>query len=73
MNEYKTASVDKHDWTIHLLPLLTAVGNDRSGGDFHEGNTGYENVGIWAWHLLDFLDSSPKDFSKADIAFVEQW
>ena len=71
LNEYKAASVDKHGWCIHPLPLLTAVGNDRGGGDFHEGNTGYENVGIWAWHLLSFADKSPKDFSKIRIVFKE--
>ena len=45
------------------LPLLTAVGNGRGGGDFQDGD-GIEFVGTWAWHLLAFL--------KADIAFVEQ-
>lgn len=71
LNEYKAASVDKHGWTIHPLPLLTAVGNDRGGGDFHEGNTGYENVGIWAWHLLSFADKPPKNFSKFPLVFKE--
>ena len=71
LNEYKATSVDKHCWVIHPLPLLTAVGNDRGGGDFHEGNTGYENVGIWAWHLLSFADKSPEDFSKISIVFKE--
>ena len=69
--EYKSASVDKHGWIIHPLPLLTAVGNDRGGGDFHEGNTGYENVGIWAWQLLSFADKPTKDFSKISIVFKE--
>ena len=71
LNEYKAASVDKHGWTIHPLPLLTAVGNDRGGGDFHEGNTGYENVGIWAWHLISFADKPPKNFSKFPLVFKE--
>ena len=71
LDEYKTASVDKHGWTIHPLPLLTAVGNDRGGGDFHEGNTGYENVGIWAWHLISFVDKPPKNFSKFPLVFKE--
>ena len=71
LNEYKAASVDKHGWTIHPLPLLTAVGNDRGGGDFHEGNTGYENVGIWAWHLISFVDKPPKNFSQFQLVFKE--
>ena len=71
LDEYKKASVDKHGWAIHPLPLLTAVGNDRGGGDFHEGNTGYENVGIWAWHLLSIEDKPPKAFSKFYLVFKE--
>ena len=71
LDEYKCASVDKHGWTIHPLPLLTAVGNDRGGGDFHEGNTGYEKVGMWAWHLLSIEDESPKGFSKFYLVFKE--
>ena len=71
LNEFKVASVDKHGWTIHPLPLLTAVGNDRGGGDFHKGNTGYENVGIWAWHLISFVDKPSKNFSKFLFVFKE--
>lgn len=71
LDEYKSASVDKHGWVIHPLPLLTAVGNDRGGGDFHEGNTGFDNVGIWAWQLLSFVDKTPKDFSKFNLVFKE--
>ena len=71
LEEYKKLSVDKHGWIIHPLPLLTAVGNDRGGGDFHEGNTGYENVGMWAWHLISFADKVPKGFSKFLLVFKE--
>ena len=48
LDAYKAACTDKHGWCIHPLPLLTAVGNDRGSGDFHEGNTGFEFVGSWA-------------------------
>jgi len=71
LNEYKHLSVDKHGWIIHPLPLLTAVGNDRGSGDFHEGNVGYEHVGIWAWHLLSIVDNRPKHFSKLKLVFKE--
>lgn len=71
LEEYKKLSVDKHGWVIHPLPLLTAVGNDRGGGDFHEGNTGYENVGMWAWHLISIADKVPKGFSKFLLVFKE--
>ena len=71
LNEYKQASIDKHGWCIHPLPLLTAVGNGRGGGDFHEGNTGFDYVGIWAWQLISIEDKPPDDFSKIDIRFIE--
>ena len=70
-NEYKAACTDTHGWCIHPLPLLTAVGNDRGSGDFHEGNTGFEFVGSWAWHLISFSDSPPSDFLKVNVRFIE--
>lgn len=72
LNEYNAKSIDKHGRTIHPLPLLTAVGNGRGGGDFHEGNIGFENVGIWAWHLLKISDAPEKDFTKLDLVFIEK-
>lgn len=72
LNEYKEKSKGRDSWVIHPLPLLTAVGNGRGGGDFHEGNIGFENVGIWAWHLLTISDAPEKDFTKLDLVFVEK-
>ncbi len=71
LNEYKEKSRDNGGWIIHPLPLLTAVGNDRGGGDFHEGNIGYECVGRWAWHLISFSDKVPKTYKKFEVAFKE--
>lgn len=60
-------------WVIHPLPLLTAVGNDRGCGDFHEGNYGYENVGIWAWNLLEIADGAPMEYEElSTLGFVEE-
>lgn len=70
LDEYKTNSVGSDGWVIHPIPLLTAIGNDRGGGDFHSG-VGYKHIGSWAWQLLAFLDHPPKDFRKADIRFIE--
>lgn len=71
LNIYKKNSMNKAGWTIHPLPLLTVVGNDRGGGDFHEGNIGYEFVGIWAWHLITITDKPPDKFKQLEIAFKE--
>ena len=71
LNEYKEKSVDDDGWMIHPLPLLTAVGNDRGSGDFHEGNIGYEFVGIWAWHLLSISEKVPRGYKKFEVVFKE--
>ena len=71
LNRYKEQSQDKDGWIIHPLSLLTAVGNDRGGGDFHEGNIGYEYVGIWAWNLISIRDKAPRNFRQLDVAFKE--
>ena len=72
LDEYKRKLQDKDGWTIHPLPLLTAVGNNRGGGDFYEGNIGYEFVGIWAWQLISIADSFPKNFTSVNIIFKEK-
>ena len=72
LNEYKEKSRDKDGWTIHPLPLLTAVGNDRGSGDFHEGNVGFKNVGIWAWCLISIAEKVPKGYRKIDVVFKEE-
>lgn len=47
---------------IHPLPLLTAVGNGRGGGDYHgNGVTNLNMVGIWAGDLLQIVEQVPKD------------
>ena len=71
LDEYKSKSKDKDGWVIHPLPLLTAVGNDKGSGDFHEGNIGYEFVGCWAWNLISIDEKVPKNFKKFDVIFKE--
>lgn len=72
MDAYKAASTDKNGWCIHPLPLLTALGNNRGGGDFYEGNVGFEFVGSWAWQLIAISDKPPADYTKFDVAFIER-
>ena len=71
LDDYKSKSVDDDGWAIHPLPLLTAVGNDRGSGDFHNGNIGFEFVGLWAWHLISISDTPPKSYKKIDLTFKE--
>ena len=71
LDECKAKSEDKDGWVIQPIPLLTAVGNDRGSGDFHDGNVGYEFVGLWAWHLISISDKQPKSYKKFDLVFKE--
>ena len=72
LDEYKEDAVDDKGWVIHPLPILTAVGNDRGFGDFHDGNIGYEHVGIWAWNLISIVSLPPPIFfNKIHIVLKE--
>lgn len=55
------------------LPMLTACGNGRGGGDFRrsESNTGYEQVGIWAFHQLEISRTPPDTYIERSYGFVE--
>ena len=72
MEEYEeNAPQDKWGCTFHPIPLLTAVGNGRGGGDYEGVNK--DSVGTWAGDLLEAQDVKPngyKDISK-DLYFEE--
>ncbi len=55
------------------LPMLTACGNDRGGGDFRqsERNIGYELVGIWAFHQLELNKVPPGSYAERSYTFME--
>ena len=59
-------------WCVHPLPLLTACGNDRGGGDYHANHPGYGDVGIWAFDLLEFTSTAPKDYVAVSYGFTEK-
>lgn len=64
------ASLISH-WCVHPLPLLTACGNDRGGGDFHQGGVGYEQVGIWAFDTLEYAGTVPAGYQPVMFTFLE--
>ena len=59
------------DWHFHPIPLLTAVGNGRGGGDFH--GIGEEDVGCWAGDLLEVRNAKPNGYENvtAEVQFQE--
>lgn len=62
---------DWDGWCMNPLPLLTACGNGRGGGDFYEGHIGYEDIGIWAFDFLEYTDKIPDGFTEAIFYFDE--
>ena len=52
--------IDGNDgWKINPLPLLTAMGNGRGGGDYNVDGSNSEKVGVWAEDVLS-VDTTPK-------------
>ena len=69
-------TVKEGNWAgycVNPLPLLTACGNGRGGGDFHNSpNTvGYENVGIWAFDILELSKQRPDGYAEVHYTFIE--
>lgn len=76
--EYLTLSLKNSEdgWVIHPLPLLTAVGNGRGGGDYRGINQ--DKVGSWAWDTLEIVDweeaekyFKEKNYDKFMVTFKE--
>ncbi len=57
---------------VHPLPLLTACGNGRGGGDYYEKYPDFDLVGIWSFDLIEFADYKPVGFSERVVGFTEQ-
>ena len=69
LEKYKKASMD-NDWIIFPISLLTALGNGKGGGDFHDGK-GKQFVGTWAFDEIYLSNECPKDYEELVLAFIE--
>jgi len=61
------------EWLVHPLPLLTAEGNNRGGGDYRSDN-GSELVGSWARNLISIVTRKkdiPEHLIELEVAFKE--
>lgn len=72
LEEYIWRSISMDGWCVNPLPLLTACGNGRGGGDFHEQNRGYKDVGIWAFDLLEYNNTVPPGYENVKFRFMER-
>ena len=64
----KVIEGEEREWKIHPLPLLTALGNGRGGGDFRGEN---EYIGYWARDILSVEKEIPKGYTKLNVEFRE--
>ena len=63
-----------HDgWIVNPLPLLTALGNGRGGGDYYDEFPDCDKVGAWAGDELSIEFAVPKGkwYKKLIVGFVE--
>ena len=66
VNHTKQQYVDKEAiHTLHPLPLLTAEGNGRGGGDIHDAPP---LVGSWARDVISIEKTIPEDFEEVVIS-----
>ncbi len=75
VNHTKKEYVDMRKFdnnTPHPIPLLTAEGNGRGGGDYND-DLGQEFVGIWARDVVSVEWSKPDDSytNRTDIEFKQ--
>ena len=54
------------------LPLLTAVGNGRGGGDYDLTADDADKVGSWVWDLISVDSFVPAGFKKLEVNFKEE-
>lgn len=65
---------DADIWCLCPISLMTAVGNDRGGGDYHDLLPSFNKVGSWAYDELELKDKDklPKDYTELKVKFTEQ-
>lgn len=66
----KAMCVSQASHNFHPLPLLTAEGNGRGGGDYH--GTNEEMVGIWARHVLSVEKVKPVGYMELVCDFRDE-
>ena len=62
IDKFANATRDKDDWVVNPLPLFTAIGNGRGGGDYRGANN--KKIGAWAWDMLSVEDVAPEGYAE---------
>lgn len=71
--DYETGKEKDEFWCMNPLPLLTACGNGRGGGDYHHSQPDYLKVGTWAFDLIELTQTKPEGFEDVMYEFKEEW
>lgn len=66
---FRKRSLDEDGWCLHPLPLLTAVGNGKGGGDYFGINK--EDIGKWCWDLISVEDTPPEGYETVEYTFID--
>jgi len=67
-----TVVEDEVAWCMDPLPLLTACGNGRGGGDYrNESYPCYGDVGTWAFSSVECTETVPAGYTEAIYCFKE--
>ena len=69
--DWRTGETIEYDQCVAPLPLLTACGNDRGGGDYHDAHPDYDKVGSWAGDLIELSDKKPDGYEEVMYSFKE--
>ncbi len=72
-NKFRYDDDDPKDefWCVNPLPVLTACGNGRGGGDYRDDED--INVGSWAFDLIEYsLLTSLNEYSKSEFKFRDR-
>ena len=64
---------EQDGFALDPLPILTALGNGRGGGDYYENLPDYNKVGMWAWDVISVEDNAPNDgeYEELKVKFLD--
>lgn len=68
---YEEYEGKKYPWCMFPISLLTAIGNNRGGGDYRESGTCFEDVGIWAGDEIYLSNTLPENYEELEVYFKE--
>ena len=66
----KMITKNSYGWQIHPLPLLTAEGNGRGGGDYMGEDTN-NIIGSWARCSISVSEKLPKEYKELNFNLME--